>query len=117
MLLAKHTRKPSNLWFWPHQAEHHFRLFRVVKNNIFNQQHKFHENKLENNILTLIHTHGTRLPSPNPENEEFFIQVRKKRRDGGKYNPSECENKAGVGINKQIDIAHILDTPEPERLI
>jgi hypothetical protein len=47
-----------------------------------------------------------------------IIVVRKKRQNGGKYNPADNENRAGVGINKQnIDIANIIDTPEPERLI
>ena len=46
-----------------------------------------------------------------------LFQVRKKRQNGGKYNPADTENRVGVGINKQMDIAAILDTPEPERLI
>ena len=51
-----------------------------------------------------------------PQSKNNF-QVRKKRQNGGKYNPADTENRVGVGINKQMDIAAILDTPEPERLI
>lgn len=42
--------------------------------------------------------------------------IRKKRQQGGKYNPKDCENKAGV-MNHQFDIHAIMDPPSPERLI
>jgi len=42
--------------------------------------------------------------------------IRKKRQQGGKYNPKDCENKAGV-MNHQFDIHQIMDPPSPERLI
>jgi len=41
--------------------------------------------------------------------------IRKKRQQGGKYNPKDCENKAGV-MQHQFDHPS-MSPPSPERLI
>ena len=46
---------------------------------------------------------------------KFSFQIRKKRQQGGKYNPKDCENKAGV-MQHQFDHPS-MSPPSPERLI